>query len=226
MERLRRRLDERAKHAIILDDAASDLHTSRIAVDHLECDLFDHRTTDVDVNRLQRTGEPDAEILAGCDQMYPSSGNDASADLTVAQIFDLHRTVAMQDQKLVARRLEHAFERGLLLHGGEERRPMASVAGRANARSRLRQHPVRLFEAKRLQSQHHSLPTASAADSCWSIWPTLLLRAGPRPHTRSSATAIPCPTPIHMVASAMRLPVRNSSKLAVPTMRPPDMPKG
>ena len=45
-------------------------------------------------------------------------------------------------------------------------------------------------------------------------------------HTRSSAMAMPCPTPMHMVESE-RLPLmwRNSSA-AVPVILAPDMPKG
>ena len=45
-------------------------------------------------------------------------------------------------------------------------------------------------------------------------------------HTLSSATAIPCPTPMHMVDSDRLPPLRTSSSAAVPVMRAPDMPKG
>ena len=38
--------------------------------------------------------------------------------------------------------------------------------------------------------------------------------------------AIPCPTPMHMVARASFFPVSFSSSAAVPVMRAPDMPSG
>lgn len=45
-------------------------------------------------------------------------------------------------------------------------------------------------------------------------------------HTRSSAMAMPCPTPMHMVESE-RLPwVWRNSSAAVPVILAPDMPKG
>lgn len=40
--------------------------------------------------------------------------------------------------------------------------------------------------------------------------------------TRSSATAMPWPTPMHMVASAQRAERSRSSSAAVPAMRAPD----
>ena len=45
-------------------------------------------------------------------------------------------------------------------------------------------------------------------------------------YTRSSASAIPWPTPMHMVASASLPPVRCSSSVAVSARRAPDMPSG
>ncbi len=45
-------------------------------------------------------------------------------------------------------------------------------------------------------------------------------------HTRSSATAMPWPTPMHMVESERRPPESASSSAAVPVMRAPDMPSG
>ena len=47
-----------------------------------------------------------------------------------------------------------------------------------------------------------------------------------RSYTRSSASAIPWPTPMHMVASASLPPVRCSSSVAVSASRAPDMPSG
>ena len=44
--------------------------------------------------------------------------------------------------------------------------------------------------------------------------------------TRSINTAVPCPTPTHIVANPNRPPVRASSKAAVPTIRAPVIPKG
>ena len=51
-------------------------------------------------------------------------------------------------------------------------------------------------------------------------------RAKSSDQTLSSATAIPCPTPMHMVASARFAPRRLSSSAAVPVIRAPLMPSG
>lgn len=50
--------------------------------------------------------------------------------------------------------------------------------------------------------------------------------AGGPAQTRSVAMAMPCPTPMHMVESARRPPVRASCRAAVPVMRAPVMPRG
>ena len=62
------------------------------------------------------------------------------------------------------------------------------------------------------------------------VGPPFLARFGGESHvflqTRSTMVAIPCPPPMHIVMSAVALPLRSSSSIAVPRSIAPVAPRG
>ncbi len=104
-------------------------------------------------------------------------------------------------------------------HSGKDARRLASCGKHRNEAVRLHQGENRQANAGLAVVTQEEIEAVTFA-------PLSRCRMPRSRQTRSSATAIPCPTPMHMAASARRLPVSESSSAAVPAMRAPDMPSG